>query len=162
MEIVVFEINQNRYAINVHDIDELLNMATFRSPPETPAFVAGVFNLRGQLLPVLDFAYFIGYNRAAPPPPLSQREPMLSPYPSATRLLLFSNTGQRMLLIIDAMQCVQEVDAVRIKPTVSKNSMNDSFLSGMLVEGERVIYLLDIKSLLRADELAQLAIEASL
>ena len=58
----VFNIRERRIGIAMHAVREILEpqQAMPTAIPLTPPFVHGLFNLRGQVLPLLDLASFIG------------------------------------------------------------------------------------------------------
>jgi chemotaxis-related protein WspB len=51
-----FRLGADRYALDVREIAEVLPLARFKQVPEAPAWVAGLFVHRGELLPVLDLS----------------------------------------------------------------------------------------------------------
>ncbi|GBL54258.1 chemotaxis protein CheW [Pseudomonas citronellolis] len=60
-----FRLGADRYALDVHEIVEVLPLRRFKQVPEAPAWVAGLFVHRGELLPVLDLSQ-IACGRPAP------------------------------------------------------------------------------------------------
>lgn len=60
-----FRLGADRYALDVREIAEVLPLARFKQVPEAPAWVAGLFVHRGELLPVLDLSQ-IACGRPAP------------------------------------------------------------------------------------------------
>jgi purine-binding chemotaxis protein CheW len=60
LEVIEFRLASERYAIesrHVHGVHELRELTPL---PGTPAFVLGIVNLRGRILPVLDLKKFFG------------------------------------------------------------------------------------------------------
>ncbi|WP_371369304.1 chemotaxis protein CheW [Pseudomonas sp. QL9] len=51
-----FRLGADRYALDVHEIAEVLPLTRFKQVPEAPAWVAGLYSHRGELLPVLDLS----------------------------------------------------------------------------------------------------------
>lgn len=60
-----FRLGADRYALDVREIAEVLPLARFKQIPEAPAWVAGLYSHRGELLPVLDLSQ-IACGRPAP------------------------------------------------------------------------------------------------
>jgi purine-binding chemotaxis protein CheW len=54
MNVLVFEVSGQRYALPSSDVWEVLRAAAVVPLPRAPAVVEGVINLRGRLVPVLD------------------------------------------------------------------------------------------------------------
>jgi purine-binding chemotaxis protein CheW len=65
-EILLFEIEGERYGLLSTDVRELLRAVTIASLPKAPAIVEGLINLRGKIVPVLDIRARFGI----PPKPL--------------------------------------------------------------------------------------------
>ncbi|HIJ26148.1 MAG TPA: hypothetical protein HPP79_10775, partial [Gammaproteobacteria bacterium] len=74
MEMLLFNIGGDTYGVELSDVDEVLHMPTLRPIPSAPSFLAGVLNLRGELVPVIDLVERLGQMRVTPPPPISSRE----------------------------------------------------------------------------------------
>src|SRR6516165_6066785 len=57
---VVLSLDSHEYALPVQSVIEVLRMATLRPLPEAPPFIAGLLNLRGQGIVVLDLLKRLG------------------------------------------------------------------------------------------------------
>lgn len=53
---LLFSMGADRYALDVREVVEVLPLRRFKQIPEAPAWVAGLFSYRGQLVPVLDLS----------------------------------------------------------------------------------------------------------
>lgn len=60
-----FRLGADRYALDVHDVIEVLPLPALKRVPEAPAWVAGLFPHRGELLPVLDLSQ-LAFGHSAP------------------------------------------------------------------------------------------------
>lgn len=60
-----FRLGADRYALDVHDVLEVLPLPAFKRLPEAPAWVAGLYAHRGELLPVLDLSQ-LAFGHSAP------------------------------------------------------------------------------------------------
>ena len=58
MEVVVFELAREMYAIEHAWVREVIRLEELTPLPCTPAFVRGIINVRGQILPVIDVKKF--------------------------------------------------------------------------------------------------------
>lgn len=54
LEVVVFEVGGQRYALRSSDVRELVRAVTIVPLPKAPAIVEGIINVRGVVMPVLD------------------------------------------------------------------------------------------------------------
>jgi purine-binding chemotaxis protein CheW len=51
---LTFSLEKEEYGIGILKVKEIIGMMPITSVPRTPAFVKGVVNLRGKVIPVLD------------------------------------------------------------------------------------------------------------
>lgn len=51
---LLFSLDRDRYALNVHEVVEVLPLRRLKTFPQAPAWVAGGFEYRGALVPVID------------------------------------------------------------------------------------------------------------
>lgn len=58
LEVLEFRISQERYAVEVRHVREVHPLKDLTALPGTPAFVLGIVNARGRILPVLDIRKF--------------------------------------------------------------------------------------------------------
>jgi purine-binding chemotaxis protein CheW len=68
IEILVFEIGGRRYGLPANEVRELLRAVTIVGLPLAPAFVEGVINLRGSVVPVVDIRARLRLPAKAPEP----------------------------------------------------------------------------------------------
>jgi purine-binding chemotaxis protein CheW len=54
LQVLVFEVEGQRYALPAADVQELVRAVRIVPLPRAPAVVEGIINLRGQVIPVLD------------------------------------------------------------------------------------------------------------
>ena len=53
-QLVIFELANEFYGINIAVVESIIKMQAITQLPQTPAYVKGVTNLRGSVLPVID------------------------------------------------------------------------------------------------------------
>lgn len=63
---VVFRLDQGMYALRVENVVEVLRMVAITTVPKAPAWLSGVINLRGRVVPVIDLRARIGLPVMAP------------------------------------------------------------------------------------------------
>ncbi|WP_297527398.1 chemotaxis protein CheW [Thiohalobacter sp.] len=67
MLFLVLQLGEERYAIEAGDIVEIVPFLRLRALPQAPPYVAGVFDYRGELVPVIDMQALV---RGEPSRPL--------------------------------------------------------------------------------------------
>ncbi|MCD8493441.1 MAG: chemotaxis protein CheW [Geovibrio sp.] len=63
-QIVSLMLSGEKYGINIMDIEEILRMMDITKVPKAPAFVEGIINLRGQVIPIVDLRKKARYCRS--------------------------------------------------------------------------------------------------
>jgi purine-binding chemotaxis protein CheW len=57
---VAFHLGAEEYAVPITEVQEIIRVPTIARVPAAPPFVAGVINLRGRIVPVVDLALRLG------------------------------------------------------------------------------------------------------
>jgi chemotaxis signal transduction protein len=63
----IFRAGRERFCLQVLDVEEVVEWPTVTPVPRAPAFLMGVFNLRGSIVPVIDIAFTEGRRADLPP-----------------------------------------------------------------------------------------------
>jgi purine-binding chemotaxis protein CheW len=58
IDVIEFRLAKERYAVEHAHVREVVSLKEFTPLPCTPAFIPGIMNLRGQILPLLDIKKF--------------------------------------------------------------------------------------------------------
>jgi purine-binding chemotaxis protein CheW len=60
LDVVVFSVAGDRYGVEAHHVVEVLGLSELTRLPCTPAFVLGIVNHRGRVLPIFDLPQLLG------------------------------------------------------------------------------------------------------
>src|SRR5215468_6035477 len=63
----IFRAGRERFCFSVLDVDEVVEWPELTRVPLAPAFLMGIFNLRGSIVPVVDIAFTEGRRPDLPP-----------------------------------------------------------------------------------------------
>ena len=134
IQLVVFELGDERYGLDIATVYEIIRHQPITAVPQAPAFVEGVINLRGRIIPVVD---------------LRDRFGMASgDLTKASRIVVCEAAGTRVGLVVDGVSEVLMVSSDAIEPTPDVAAGSDSgYLRGIAKLGERLIILLDLDGL---------------
>ncbi len=152
MELLIFRIQGQRYGIDLADLDEVLYMAAIKPLPGGPGFLAGILNLRGEPLPVLDLTHRLGLERLPPPIPAVDGSPF-SPYPENTRLLVTNAEGRRFAAILDGWENLLNVSREQIEGGVVRAEKIPDWIDGIALEEAGMVQLIRIRQALTPKEL---------
>lgn len=142
-QIVGLDLAGEAYGVEISRIQEIIRMQPITRVPNGPAFVEGVTNLRGRVIPVLD---------------LRRRFGLVAGEASRRSRIVVAELGQYTVgLVVDGVSEVLRVPADVIEPPSALVTTADStFLRGVAKLDERLILLLDLASILSNDEHAEL------
>jgi len=142
-----FKLGDETFAANVSTVLNILEMSAITKVPKAPAYMKGVINLRGAVLPLIDTRLKFG---------LSATEVTTN----TCILVLDIAIGKETLQIgglVDAVQEVLEIESNQIMSVPSIGSKYHSeFISGMYKSNdEQFIMLLDMDKVFSTDELIE-------
>jgi purine-binding chemotaxis protein CheW len=142
---VGLELAGELYGVEIGRVQEIIRMQPITAVPNGPAFIEGLTNLRGRVIPVMDLRKRFGVDAGAP----TRR----------SRIVVAELGGQTVGLIVDAVSEVLRVAAEQIEPPSTLITTSESaYLRGVAKLEERLVLLLDPSRILSADEGATLAV----
>jgi chemotaxis signal transduction protein len=141
---LTFTIAGEEYAIAILRVREILTYTALTRVPRAPEFIAGVMNLRGSVIPVVDLRVKLGL----PATTITPR----------TCIVIIDVDGEQgkttMALISDDVKQVMDLAADDIEPAPSFGTRIDlSFLLGMGDLGDHFALILDVDKVLTTLEL---------
>lgn len=142
-QFVTFTLAEEEYALEVLKVQEIIGYQGMTKVPKVPAFVKGVINLRGSVVPVVDLRIKLG---------MAEKE-----HDKSTVILILEVQGRVLGAIVDAVSDVIDLTSDEIQPTpdFSSGVMVDA-IQGMGRKDGRLVIILNIDHVLGSDDLAQL------
>lgn len=137
MLILIFHIGSSLYAIDSSHVIEVIPRVTYREVPYVPKYVAGLFNYRGAIVPVIDLCQLI---RGTPSKPyLSTRVIMVS----------YSDKDDRLQYIgLMAERVIKTINKPEIEFVSSGIQVNQAtYLGGMMMDEKGMIQRIDLDRL---------------
>ena len=132
------------YGIAVLKVREIIRMQKITPVPQMPAYVKGVINLRGRVIPVIDLRVKFGLSAE-----VAERTCIV-----VVQIRLISDQSVQMGVIVDSVEEVVNLTDQEIEPTPEfGTSVDTSCLLGMAKVQGRVNTLLDIDRVVTADTL---------
>ncbi len=142
-QLVVFRMADTEFGMDIHHVREVIRVPEMTRMPRTPAFVEGIINLRGRILPVLDLK-----KRFALPPVEATLD---------TRVMIVEWRGQFLGFLVDRVHEVLRVPALAVsKPTDMILAVAGQYLEGIVEVKERLLILLDLDRILDQEEIRSL------
>jgi len=140
---LTFKLQNELFAINVGDVLEILEMSPITKVPKSPAFMRGVINLRGNILPVMD-----ARNKFAMPDAEFTIDTCI--------VVLNIDSGKEPLLvgaIVDSVQKVIDIPDEDIQVSASMGAMyREDFITGIGKMEDNFVMILNIDKVFSADD----------
>ncbi len=140
---LTFRLSGEDYAVELRYVTEIVVVQEITPVPDMPAFVKGIINMRGAVVPVMDVrARFHMEGRA---------------YDDRTCIIVCNVRDVSIGLIVDTVKEVRDIpeNAISPPPKVSRGAASQ-YVSGMGRVGEEVKIILDANKLLYQKELEAL------
>jgi purine-binding chemotaxis protein CheW len=142
---VTFGLGEELFGVEVTRAREILDLTPVTKVPQTPDYLLGVINLRGQVVPVVDLRVKLGLPRQ-----------------DATRdsciIVMEVQVDGELLTVGGLADSVREVmelrdDAIEPPPRLGAK-LNTEFIAGMGKVDDQFLILLDINRVFSSEELA--------
>ena len=140
-EFLVFTLGNEEYGIEILKVQEIRGYDRVTRIANTPDFIAGVTNLRGVIVPIVDLRVkFI----------LGSAE-----FDQNTVVIVLSlDSGRVVGIVVDGVSDVLALNAAQIKPAPEYTvTLSTQYLLGLGSLDERMLILVDIEKLLNSEEM---------
>jgi purine-binding chemotaxis protein CheW len=135
-QLVLFDLDGGVYGVPVLAVEEIIRYQAITTVPHAPAFVQGVTNLRGRIIPVIDLRERFG---------LPRQEAT-----TATRIVVVETSGMTVGLTVDSVDEVCTITDDNIQPpSPIVTTVASEFLMGVgrlptHGGGQQLVVLLDL------------------
>jgi purine-binding chemotaxis protein CheW len=148
-EVLSFKLGDEEYGIDILKVQEIRGYEPPTRIAHAPAFIKGVVNLRGVIVPIVDMRVRFGLDNIE--------------INSFTVVIILNIAGRTMGIVVDSVSDVLELKAPQIKPAPEFNGAIDaSYILGLAdvsgisdVKGDagRMLILMDIERLMSSEEM---------
>lgn len=146
---VTFKIANELYGINIMDVREVVQLCEITPIPNAPAFVDGVINLRGEIIPVVNLGKRFNFKERK----FTDEEELLR------GIVVLNVNGLIIGIIIDQIKRVVNIDTSQIQPPPQiVSGVGAEFIQGVIKieEEDNFLIILNEKKLFNKEELLQL------
>lgn len=145
---LTFVLGDECYGLDIGNVTEIIGLQKITSVPDVPAYVKGVINLRGKVIPVMDIRLRFGM------PP---RE-----YDDRTCIIVINVGINTIGLVVDTVSEVLDIDAAQIESARSlTGSGGKGYIQGLGKVGDSVKILLDAEMVVSNVEIGIAAAQAA-
>ena len=141
-QLVTFYLGEEEFGFDIMSVQEIIRQPKLSRIPMAPAYVEGVANLRGMILPIIDTRTRFGMARAEDT--------------DRTRVLVVDVDGNKTGLRVDRVRQVTRVLQQQMEPPppVIREGMHSDYLESVikLDEGKRIIMALNPKAICKVTQ----------
>ncbi|GGM21519.1 chemotaxis protein CheW [Paraliobacillus quinghaiensis] len=143
MKSIVFELNDEEYALPVKSVGSIERIMHITRIPGTPTFVKGVLNLRGVVTPIIDLRARFGFEDIG--------------YTESTRIIIISLNKLEVGIIVDAAYDVIDIPQNAIEPPPEViGTVQVDYIDGVAKIEERLLILLNMEKVLDKEAIKEL------
>ena len=143
-QVVGFIVGDEEFAVPILSIQEIIKPIEWTNVPFTPPYVLGVFNLRGNVLPLIDLR--IKFNTAT--------EPEIDP--DTTRFIVMKIKNENVAFIIDKLTSALRIPKSNITPPPNTYENEEDIIEGVgRMNDGRIITILKVDNLIKREEIVR-------
>jgi purine-binding chemotaxis protein CheW len=139
-EFLTFVLGKEHYALDIMSVKEIRGYEAVTKIANAPAFIKGVMNLRGDIVPIVDLRIKFSLGEAS--------------YDEFT-IVIMLNVAERIVgIVVDGVSDVIRLTDDQIRPPPEFGVAFDSrYLLGLVPIDEHMVILVNIENLISSDEL---------
>lgn len=138
-QLVTFYLDKEEFAVQINHVQEINRMTDVTKLPGAPAFIEGLVNLRGNIIPALNLRRRFG---------LPDRD-----MDDRTRIIIVDLDNKKTGIVVDAVSEVLRFERTLVEaaPEVVSGGVDGEYISGVgkLEEGKRMVLILDLEKVVR-------------
>lgn len=139
-ELLTFTLGREEYGIDILKVQEIRGYDAVTTIANAPAFIKGVINLRGIIVPIVDMRI---------------KFKLGSVTYDETTVVIILNIGKRVIgMVVDGVSDVTTLKPEEVKPAPEfGSSLDTQYLLGLGTVEERMIILVDIERLMSSRDM---------
>lgn len=141
-EYVAFRVGQEEYSIEITRVREIRRWTNATRLPHAPPYLTGVVNLRGSVVPVVDFSCRLGGERTE----TTERH----------TIIIIEGDKQTIGLLVDSVSDILSAGEEHMQPTpqIAPPEVHE-VIEGLLVVGDRILRRVQVRNILEASVVEQ-------
>lgn len=144
LQLVTFSIGEEEFGVNILKVQEIIRTMEITKVPRAPAFVEGVINLRGKVIPIIDLRRRFGLT--------SKQED------KDTRIIVIEINSIIVGFVVDAVSEVLRIPASTVEPPPPVVAgVESDYINGVGKLKERLLIMLDLDRLLSTEDMEMLS-----
>jgi len=147
-QLVTFQLGDELYSINIMDVKEIVRVQEIRALPNAPSYVEGIFNLRGEIIPIINLHKRFHLKKTI----TSEEDELLSGF------IIIEVEKMKLGVIIDRISRVVSVEKENIQPPPQMlTGIGAEYIQGVIRQEEGgYLIILNIRDLFNPRELQKI------
>ncbi|MDR2483508.1 MAG: chemotaxis protein CheW [Treponema sp.] len=147
-QLVTFQLGEELYGINIMDVKEIVRAQAIRSIPNAPSYVEGIFNLRSEIIPIINLHKRFHIKKVLN----SEEDELLSGF------VILDIDGMKLGIIIDRVSRVVTIEKDQVQPPPQMlTGIGAEYIQGVVRQENGYLIILDIRDLFNPKELQKIA-----
>ncbi|MEW9900743.1 chemotaxis protein CheW [Chitinivorax sp. PXF-14] len=139
-EYLTFSLGSEEYAVDILKVQEIRGYDRVTHIANSPAFIKGVINLRGAIVPIVDLRIKFGLSRAE--------------YDAFTVVIILNISRRIVGVVVDTVSDVVLLAQEQIRPAPEFGAiLNTRYIRGLATLDDRMIIVTDIETLMTSEEM---------
>ena len=135
IEVVVFKIEEEEFAFDIKDVQEIIKYEKPTFFPQAPNFVEGLMNLRGSVIPVVSLPKKLGFNEIIT---------------DKTKIIVCDIFDEKIGFIVNDVSDIMFIEDIYLSKLENDDSIFDEVIN---LDEERVIFKIDTDKLFTDEEI---------
>jgi purine-binding chemotaxis protein CheW len=145
-QLVTFQLGDENYGIDIMDVKEIVGVQEIRSIPNAPSYVEGIFNLRGNIIPIINL-----HRR------FHLRKIQMEEGDLENGFLIIDIQGMLIGIIIDKIARVVTIESSMVQPPPQMiTGIGAEYIQGVIHQENAYLIILDIRRLFNPKELQKI------
>jgi purine-binding chemotaxis protein CheW len=143
MQLVVFRLDVEEYGVEILETQEIIELEGLTRVPNSPEFVEGIINLRGEIIPIIDlkkrFSLDLKVNKI-----------------EEQRIVVVEVDDNKVGMIVDEVKEVLNISEEQISPPPKiAGGIDKKYLEGVVKFEDRLLVLLNLTKILDPEEVKE-------
>ena len=139
LQLVTFSIAHEEFGVEILKVQEIIRTLEITRVPRAPAFVEGVINLRGRVIPIIDLRRRFGIES--------------KPHDKDTRIIVIEINQMVVGFVVDSVSEVLRIPASTVEaPPSIVAGIDSEYISGVGKLKDRLLIMIDLDKLLSPEE----------
>ncbi len=144
LQLVSFNIGPEEFGVDITKVQEINRMVDITKVPQAPAYVEGVINLRGKVIPIIDLRKRLGVAH--------------QDNDKNTRIVVVDIDSHVMGLIVDSVSEVLRIPVSTIEPPPDiATGANAEYIQGVAKMDDRLLIFLDLSKVIDLESIGAIS-----